>query len=103
MAKELPKRNEIEEKFKWNLEDIYENNDEWEKDYNKVQELLPEIEKYKGKVTNSAKNLLELLNILMETQEIISRLYAYAHMKKDEDTREQKYQALFNRAQHISN
>jgi len=103
MAKELPKRNEIEEKYKWNLEDIYINDDEWENDYNKVQELLPKIEEYKGKVTNSANDLLELLNTLMKTQEIISRLYAYAHMKKDEDTREQNYQALFNRAQHISN
>ncbi|MGM0437914.1 MAG: oligoendopeptidase F [Bacillota bacterium] len=103
MAKELPKRTELDDKYKWNLKDIYENIGEWENDYNKVEEILPKIEKFKGKVTNSAEELLELLDILMEAEEIISRLYAYAHMKKDEDTRKQKFQALFNRAQHISN
>ena len=103
MAKELPKRKELNDKYKWNLDDIYENIEEWEKDYKKVEEILPKIEKFKGKVTSSADQLLKVLDILMEAKEIISRLYAYAHMKKDEDTRKQNYQALFNRAQHISN
>ena len=103
MAKELPNREEIDENYKWNLDDIYQNSDEWEKDYNKVEEIIPQIEEYKGIVTESAEKLLELLKLLMEAEEIVSRLFAYAHMKKDEDTRKQKYQALFNRAQHISN
>ena len=103
MAKELPNREEIDENYKWNLDDIYQNSDEWEKDYNKVEEIIPQIEEYKGIVTESAEKLLELLKLLMEAEEIVSRLFAYAHMKKDEDTRKQKYQALFNKAQHISN
>ena len=103
MAKELPERKELTDKYKWNLKDIYNDVNEWEKDYEKVENLLPDIEKYKGEITKSSKKLLNVLDSIMEAKEIISRLYAFAHMKRDEDTRKQDYQALFNRAQHINN
>jgi len=103
VAKELPLRKEIEEEYKWNLEDIYNTDEEWEEAFKKVKELLEKVEDYKGKLTASGKDLLNGLELIMEIQEIVSRLYAYAHMRQDEDTNNQTYQALYNRAQGLYN
>ena len=37
MAKELPLRSDIDSQYKWRLEDIYATDDDWEKDFEKVQ------------------------------------------------------------------
>ena len=35
----LPKREEIDAKYKWKLEDIYADNSLWEEDFNKVKQM----------------------------------------------------------------
>jgi hypothetical protein len=34
---EIPTREEIDEKYKWNLKDIYSSDEEWEKDFKFVE------------------------------------------------------------------
>lgn len=103
MAKELPERKEIEDKFKWNLKDIYENDQQWEKDFAYVTTELKKVEGYKEHLTDSASTLLKGLKLIMNIQKSASRLYVYAHLNQDEDTRNQTYQALHNRAQELNN
>ncbi|WP_286169714.1 oligoendopeptidase F [Halocella sp. SP3-1] len=103
MARELPLREEIDDKFKWNLTDIYASEELWEDGFTKVEGLLKEVKSYQGGLTDSADSLLAGLNLIMEIEEIVSRLYAYAHMKQDEDTNNQKYQGLYDRAQGLYN
>ncbi|MFP4016761.1 MAG: oligoendopeptidase F, partial [Halanaerobiales bacterium] len=99
MAKELPVRSEVEEKYKWNLEDIYSTDEEWEKDFSKIKEMLAELEEYKDNLVSSSEKLYQGIQLIMDIEEIISRLYAYSHMRQDENTADQTYQALHNRAQ----
>ncbi|MFW5786926.1 MAG: oligoendopeptidase F [Halanaerobiales bacterium] len=104
MVKELPAREEISEDKKWNLKDIYSSVDVWEEDFEYVEkELLPRVQKYKDKLTESGETLKKGINLVMDIKEITSRLYAFAHMSKDVDTREQKYQSLYSRAQGLNN
>lgn len=103
MAKELPRRNEIDDKYKWNLEDIYNTDQEWENDFNQVKDMLGKVENYRDKLINSAENLQKGLDLIMKIEEIVSKLYAYSHMRQDENTKNQTYQALHNRAQSLSN
>lgn len=98
MAKELPLRSEINEEYKWKLEDIYPSDEEWEKDFDKVKEMLISIKDFQGNLVTSSTRLYEGLYYIMEIDEIVSRLYAYAHMRSDEDTTNSKYQGLENRA-----
>lgn len=94
----LKERNEIEEKFKWNLESMYENDDKWEEDFETIKKLIKEIKQYKGKVGESGKVLLEVLELESKMSRMIENVYTYAKMRKDEDTRNDKYQALTDRA-----
>ncbi|MFW5982051.1 MAG: oligoendopeptidase F [Halanaerobiaceae bacterium] len=103
MAKELPGRHEVDDQYKWNLESIYLSDEEWEKDFNKVKEMLSTVEDYKGKLVSSSQNLYEGIELILKIEEITSRLYAYSHMRHDEDTGNQKYQGINNRAQSLYN
>ena len=46
------KREEIEQKYKWSIEDIYQNSEEFEKDFNEVKDKIKDIEKYKDTFLN---------------------------------------------------
>ncbi len=99
MAKELPVRSDVEDKYKWNLEDIYKTDDDWENDFSKVKDMLESLEEYKGNLVSSSARLFQGIELIMKIEEVISRLYAYSHMRQDENTSDQTYQALHNRAQ----
>ena len=44
----LPLREEIDEIYKWKLEDIYENEELWEQDYSEVKSKLSLFDEYRA-------------------------------------------------------
>lgn len=97
-VKTLPKRSEIPIEETWNLEAIFATEEEWEKEFQAVKELLPQMEKYEGKLTESAETLYEALTLQDELSQRLSKLYTYANMRSDEDTSNSKNQGLKDRA-----
>lgn len=85
-------RNEIENKFKWTIDEMYPDEASMDKDIQKVKELIEEVKKYKGTLADSEENLYKVLNILEEASRILQNLYVYTHMKSHEDTRINKNQ-----------
>ena len=47
---EVPTRDEIEEQYKWNLKDIYTSDEEWEKDFEHVEQSIAGYAKFEGKI-----------------------------------------------------
>ena len=80
-------REKIEEKYKWKLEDLYENKEEYDEDLIKLSELVDEFEKYKGKILENDNTLLETLLLDEKIDMLTNKLYVYANMKLHEDTR----------------
>lgn len=85
-------RNEIENKFKWTIDEMYPDEASMDKDIQKVKELIEEVKKYKGTLADSEENLYKVLNISEEASRILQNLYVYTHMKSHEDTRINKNQ-----------
>ncbi len=98
----VPERDEIDEEYKWDIESLYQNKDEWEKDREEVEKLLEEIPSFEGEVVESPENLFEILELYEEIRRKMSSLSRYASMKNDEDTRKQEYQKLSSRADALS-
>ncbi len=94
----LPKRSEIDEKYKWKLEDIYDSREKWEEDFEKVKILCGEIAKYAGTLGKSADNLEKCLCLRDDILSMLDNIYVYARMKRDEDNSDPVYQALTDRA-----
>lgn len=97
-TKALPKRDEIDSKYKWKLEDIYAGIDKWEEDFKKVKEYISQIVKLKGSLNGGPKKLLECLKLSNELMSLTDKVFVYARMKKDENNADATYQGLSDRA-----
>ncbi|WP_158736129.1 oligoendopeptidase F [Alteribacillus sp. YIM 98480] len=97
-TKQLPKRDEVPKEYTWNLEDIFATDEAWEKEFKQVQELMPDLTSFKGKLGESADTLYQALTKQDEIAERFGRLFTYAHMRYDQDTGNSYYQGLNDRA-----
>lgn len=94
MSKNLKERNSIDNKYKWNIEEMYSNEADWEADFKSAMDQAEEYSKFSG---NLGKNGEALLEAFKERDSIwlkIDKAYVYARMKKDEDNTVSKYQAM---------
>lgn len=100
-TKELQKRSEVPVESTWKLEDIFTTDEAWQEELKQLQNDIPEIEKYQGKLSESADTLYNLLKLQDELSGRLGRLYTYAHMRYDEDTTNAFYQGLNAQAEMV--
>ncbi len=97
--KELPTRDQIDDQYKWNLKDFYENEDLWEKDFKWVKENIKKFDIFKGKLGNSADELVNCLIFEEDIQKIFTRLYFYSASAGDLELVDGHFQTLNARIQ----
>jgi len=90
-------RDQIAKKDKWKLEDIFKNDSLWEDEFKRVMENIPTLGRYKNRLSETAKILLECLNQMNDVEEAIGKLYAYAHMRNDQDKTVSVHQEQYDR------
>ena len=98
MAEQVKQRSEIDKRWQWKLEDLYPTPEAWEADFQKVKSSVTEIESFKGHV---AKSPAKAIKAYFDGNLILERLYAYAHMHRDEDNANTVFQALADRAESL--
>jgi oligoendopeptidase F len=96
-VKHIPQRDEIDDKYKWNLELIYPDLEEWEKDFQYVKNNYSKFEQFKGKLGESAENLYNCLKLDEEMEIIVDNLRTYAGLKLSQDVRVSQWQELRGR------
>ena len=92
--KNLKQRKDIEQKYKWDIEAMYPDEANWEKDLEDCRQKAEEFAAYQGRLTESARTLSDALQLRDAIWLKLEHAFVYAHMKKDEDNREAKYQAM---------
>lgn len=100
-VKKLPARNEISPEDTWRLEDIFPSDEDWDKEYNEVQKLIPNAGKYEGRLGESAETLYEALQFQDHILSRLGKLYTYAHMRYDQDTTNSFYQSLDDKIKNL--
>jgi oligoendopeptidase F len=98
----MKERNEINDKFKWDLSSLYESLDAFESDFEIVKGQGNELLKYRGKILETSKNLLEVIELSLQVSRKLSNLYAFAKMSSDEDTGDTENQGLVSRVESLS-
>ena len=73
--KELPAREKIEDKYKWDLKDFYENEDLWEKDFLWVKENIKRFDDFKGKLGTSSAKLADCFQCQEDIQKKFARVF----------------------------
>ena len=81
-------RDQIESKYKWNLTDLYKTNNIWRTEKDNFEKSLNKFKIFQGILNNSADELYACLTLLMEKDKELSRLYSYASMLSDQNTKE---------------
>ena len=92
--KNLKQRDQIPQEYKWNIRAMYPDESKWEDD---VAQCISRSENFKsfiGRLGDSSDILLEALTERDAIWQKLEHAFVYAAMKKDEDNRVDKYQAM---------
>src|SRR5262245_53549699 len=87
-------RGQIPEQYRWNLADIYPDDASWRKAKEQLGEGLPKLRQFQGKLASSPATLAEALDTLNTFDKELSRLYVYASMLSDQDTRDSGHKGM---------
>jgi len=97
----LKTRDEIDSKYKWNVEKLYESSALWEEDFKVLKSKAPKMLRFSGKI-GKAEDLLSFLESSLEIERLLDKLLVYAHLRGDEDTANAKFQVLKNKIDEYS-
>ena len=97
---EYKNRNEVLDKYKWNLSDFFKTDNEWEDTYNQIEKSLSNLKKYKNTL-NNANKLDEYLNLYMDIICKLLNLYVYAYLNHDVDLSNSKYITMLGKASNM--
>ena len=86
-------RDEVSNDYKWDLTKIYKTDEEWNKDYQKLESEITKIKDYTNFI-ESSENLYKFLIFNEKIERLLNKLYYYAHLNFDVDTLNDKYQEM---------
>ncbi|WP_270647535.1 oligoendopeptidase F [Paeniclostridium hominis] len=95
-------RASIEDKFKWDIDNMYKTPEAIKEDIKKIDMFISELKSYKGKLADSKENLYKVLSDSENASRILQNLYIYTHMKQHEDTRKNENQANATKTEMLS-
>lgn len=93
------KRNQVDEKFKWSITDLFESDKAWQNTYDKVENDLSLFNKFKNNLTvNNLYDCLQLRDKIMLAGE---QVCVYAGLKANEDSTNSFYQELDSKSDRL--
>lgn len=87
-------RKDIDKKYTWNLDVIYSNITEFDKDYDLVIDKINSLKKYENTMMDNSDNFYNSIRLSFEIERLIDKLYCYANLSFDLDTSNNDKQEL---------
>lgn len=101
-AMSVKTRTEVEKQDCWNVEAMYANFSDWEKELKELggkgKPHWPELAAFRGKLREGPIGLKQLLDLLFALSRRLSKVYTYAHLRHDEDITNDRNKVAFNQA-----
>jgi oligoendopeptidase F len=82
------------DRYKWNLSDLYASDAAWRSAKEALAADLPRLREYQGRLTSSAVTLADALDRQFAFDKELSRLFIYAGLFADQDTRDSTHQGM---------
>src|SRR3984893_5784249 len=101
MTSQIPTRAEIADPDKWDLTHLFSNVDKWKEDFRWIEQTYPQIKEWKGRLGQSAKNLVDCLEFEKTLDLKIERLYHFASLQLAEDSANTEYLARVGQIQNL--
>jgi oligoendopeptidase F len=87
-------RSKIPDKYKWNLSDIYPSEDAWRTAKDRLTGEISRIAGFQSRLTTSAGTFADALEKMSAIDKDLSRLFVYASLLGDQDTRDSRHQGM---------
>ncbi len=87
-------RSKIPDEYKWDLTPIYPSDQAWRTEKDRLAAELPKLREFQGALASSANRLADALETQSHFDKELTRLYVYASMMSDQDTRVSTYQGM---------
>lgn len=84
--KEPQKHSELPVEMTWDLSPMYKTLDDWEADFKRIDPMVREFMKFKGRLAESPAVLAAAFKAEDELDLLIEKLHTFAHLRSDEDT-----------------
>ena len=101
MTEQERDRARVEPKYTWNLADIFPDVAAWRTAKARVQAEMPQIATFAGTLGSSPQALADALDLRARLDKELSRLYVYASMTADQDTRLSEPQGMQQEMQQL--
>ncbi|MGA8311032.1 MAG: oligoendopeptidase F [Terriglobales bacterium] len=87
-------RSKIPDQYKWDLTAIYPSDQAWRAAKDQFVAELPKVRELQGTLGSSPKHLADVLELSSHLEKELNRLFVYAGLISDQDTRVSAYQAM---------
>jgi oligoendopeptidase F len=94
-------RAKVADKYTWKLADIYPDDAAWRSRKEAITAEIPKLAEFRGTLGSSAQRLADALALMTRLDKELSRLYVYASMLSDQDTRVSEPQGMEQEMQQI--
>ena len=84
-----------ESKYNWNLKDIYQNIEDFNKEKKEIQDILKQIKEYEGKICETSENLYNCYRLYEQALEKYEKVYSYGMLTYHLDMSNQDSIKLF--------
>jgi oligoendopeptidase F len=78
-------RSEVPIEMTWDLSDLFESSEAWERELENILKDIPTVTQYKGKLGDSAGTLLACLNAHEDLYKRVVRVFTYSNLRSSED------------------
>ncbi len=95
-------RDEIPEKFKWNLKDLYPSVEVFKKKRDEFSKKIEVLTQYQNKLKNSSEDLKKCLDTFFELSKELDRLITYVSLRADENLANSENQKLKNETYNVA-
>ena len=91
----------MKEKYNWNLQDIFENEEQFKKEKGEIADILEKIKTYQGILCNTSENLYNCYKLYEQALEKFEKIYAYGMLKYHLDMSNQEGIKIFKEVEGI--
>ncbi len=91
----------MDEQYNWNLQDIFENEEQFKKEKNEITKILEKIKTYQGTLCKTSDNLYNCYKLYEQALEKFEKVYAYGMLKYDLDMSNQEGIKLYKEVENL--
>src|SRR5579864_8790437 len=98
MPSRVPPRSEIPVEFTWDLTGVYPSDKDWEQGFHRVEQALPELERFRGRLDEGPSTLADWFQSAETVLIELGKVVLYASSLHNVDTTDQLATARHDRA-----